>query len=30
MRSLEDKMKDLGSERRKKIEKRAAALLRKK
>ena len=27
MRSLEDKMKDLGSERRKKIEKRAAALL---
>ena len=27
MRSLEDKMKDLGSERRKKIEKRAAALI---
>ena len=27
MKSLEDKMKDLGSERRKKIEKRAAALI---
>ena len=27
MRSLEDKMKDLGSERRKKIEKRATALI---